>query len=89
MEFEWDEAKRMPNLAKHGLDFLKATVLFEGRFLCGEARSAGSERRWLATGSVDDDFVTVIFTYRGEKIRIISMRSARDEERRRYQELHG
>ncbi len=31
MEFEWDEAKRQGSLAKHGVDFLDATALFNGR----------------------------------------------------------
>jgi uncharacterized DUF497 family protein len=31
MEFEWDERKRAANLAKHGLDLLRGSVLFDGR----------------------------------------------------------
>ncbi|MCJ2008049.1 BrnT family toxin [Methylobacterium sp. J-092] len=29
--FEWDEAKRLGNLAKHRLDFVRADLLFDGR----------------------------------------------------------
>jgi len=31
MDFEWDEAKRLANLEKHGVDFLRAQMLFDGR----------------------------------------------------------
>jgi uncharacterized DUF497 family protein len=31
VEFEWDERKRAANLAKHGLDLLRGSVLFDGR----------------------------------------------------------
>ena len=31
MEFEWDEDKRLSNLEKHGVDFFRARLLFDGR----------------------------------------------------------
>jgi uncharacterized DUF497 family protein len=31
MRFEWDGNKREANLAKHGLDLIRATMLFDGR----------------------------------------------------------
>ena len=31
MEFEWDDEKRLNNLAKHGFDFQRAAELFDGR----------------------------------------------------------
>jgi uncharacterized DUF497 family protein len=33
MEFEWDEAKRITNIEKHGIDFLDASLLFESGYL--------------------------------------------------------
>ena len=43
----------------------------------------------MAVGMLDDVYVTVIFTRRGNTIRLISMRSARREERGRHQTLFG
>ncbi|MHC5611477.1 MAG: BrnT family toxin [Nostoc sp.] len=30
MEFEWDEAKRLTNLRKHGIDFIDILAVFDG-----------------------------------------------------------
>lgn len=89
MEFEWDEAKRAANIEKHGIDFLDAAIVFAGPYLTGTARTMEGETRWLAVGMLDDVPVTVIFTRRRGVIRLISMRSARREERRRYQAIFG
>ncbi len=89
MQFEFDEAKRLSNIAKHDLDFLDADILFAGPMLIGPARAVGGEDRWMAVGMIEDVHVTVIFTRRGTVIRLISMRRARDDERKRHQALHG
>jgi uncharacterized DUF497 family protein len=85
--FEWDDAKRRINLAKHGIDFLDATAVFDAPYVVKEARSAGDEQRWRATGWLIDRFVTVVFTERNGLYRLISARSARHEERKHYQEI--
>jgi len=89
MEFEWDEEKRLTNIEKHSLDFLDADIVFGNSHLVGLARVADGEQRWLAIGTIEDVFVTTIFTRRGDIIRIISMRSARHGERKRHQEIFG
>lgn len=89
MEFEWHEAKRLRNLEKHGLDFLDASLVFEEGHLIELAKSAGSEQRELAIGRIDGHYVALIFTRRGDVIRIISLRKARHGERRGYQALFG
>jgi uncharacterized DUF497 family protein len=89
VEFEWDENKRLSNVQKHGLDFIDAIDLFDRRHAEGLARQVGGEMRWFVTGIVDGVFTTVIYTRRNEKIRIISMRGARKNERARYQALYG
>lgn len=87
--FEWDEAKRLLNREKHGLDFLDAVTLFDNPHYVTQARPAGAELRWLAVGPVDGTMLTVVFTRREATIRIISLRKARRNERRRHQALHG
>lgn len=89
MEFEFDEAKRLATIEKHGLDFLDADILFGNPHLIGPARIVAGEQRWLVVGTLDDVFVTAIFTWRGSVIRLISMRKARDDERKRYHTLLG
>jgi uncharacterized DUF497 family protein len=89
VEFEWDEAKRLNNIEKHGIDFLRADLLFESAYLLAPAKTVHGEQRWLAIGVLDDVHVTVVFTKRSTAIRLISMRRARDEERREYQTVFG
>lgn len=46
MEFEWDEAKREANVAKHGIDFLFAQALFDGRLVITAQSPRGGEVRY-------------------------------------------
>jgi uncharacterized protein len=87
-EFEWDEAKRFTNLWKHKLDFQRAQHLFDGRPILIALIDHPDEVRLLATGILDDELVTAVWTVRGRSIRLISVRSARDAERRQYRQLH-
>lgn len=73
MEFEWDETKREQNLKKHGVDFLYAALIFEGETLTREDdREDYGETRFASLGLVDGTPYTVIYTERGENIRLIS-----------------
>jgi uncharacterized DUF497 family protein len=85
--FEWDELKRLANLEKHGFDFMDADRRFEGPHYVAETRTVGTETRWLATGMIGKQPATAVFTRRGANIRLISLRSARDGEKARYQAL--
>lgn len=87
MYFEWNQEKRLSNIEKHGIDFLDADIFFGSPHLVGPARAVEGELRWLAVGMIDDVYVTTIFTRRGDTVRIISMRSARDGERKRHQKV--
>ena len=88
MRFEWDERKRWSNLGKHGLDFFDVSAVFEAPHLIVPSPYAGEEERFLAIGVLEGRLVTVIYTARGEAMRIISFRRARHEERQKYQELY-
>ncbi len=89
MDLEWDEKKRLSNLAKHRLDFADVLTLLSGPNATESASIVGGEERLASTGMLDDVFVTAIYTWRGSKVRVISFRRARDGERRRYQKLYG
>jgi len=84
MDFEWDNAKRLANIAKHGLDFVDAEIVFSGPIIVAPARCVDGESRNLAVGTFYDIHVTMIYTLRGSTVRIISMRRARHEERKSY-----
>ena len=56
MEFEWDEHKRQTNLAKHGVDFLDAALIFEGIVLTKiDDRQDYGEVREVSLGMVDGE----------------------------------
>jgi len=82
--FEWDEHRRQSNLTKHGLDFITAATIFDGRPILTVHSTNPEEERFLTVGSVDSRFITVVWTWRGAVIRLISARRARDQEVRQY-----
>lgn len=83
MEFEWDEAKRQAVLEKHGIDFWRATAIWDMDHVILEAQFQG-ERREKAVGFLDGWWVVVVFTRRGERLRLVTARRAREDEKRAY-----
>ena len=83
--FEWDEAKRDSNLAKHGVDFRWATQIFRGRIVerVDQRRSYG-ETRIRCVGEINARPYVVIYTWRGANRRIISARKANGGETGAY-----
>src|SRR5438874_9358627 len=85
MGFEWDEAKRLSNFAKHGIDFVDAARIFEDRFIETEDRRRNyGERRYRATGDIEGQILQVVYAWRGDHRRIISAWRARRNDRRAY-----
>ncbi len=84
--FEWDEAKDAANDAKHGIRFVDAATVFsDPRYLKEDSsRPEHGEERRKAIGTVSGRVIAVIFTYRHERLRIISARRARPDERAHY-----
>ena len=89
MEFEWDEAKRLRTIARRGIDFLDAALLFDGRELLTVPSPRAGEERWLSVGALEGRLVAVVWTWRGDRLRIVTARRARDEEKRRYRAAFG
>lgn len=84
MEFEYDPEKSTLNYEKHGIDFVRAQLLWrDERRIVVPARST-TEPRQAIIASLDGSLWTAIFTMRGTAIRIISVRRSRDEEREGY-----
>ena len=79
-KFEFDDRKSLLNLEKHGIDFVDAQQLWNDPYLIEiEARST-DESRSLVIGAIDGKVWSAVITYRGEIIRIISVRRARKAE---------
>lgn len=80
MDFEYDLNKSRSNNQKHCIDFEQARELWnDPDFLEIPAKTEG-ETRYLIIGKLTGKHWSAIITYRGEKIRIISVRRSRDEE---------
>ena len=85
MEFEWDEAKRLSNLDKHGIDFLDVEEVFDGDIVTVEDDRYGySEQRFVTFGVLQGRIVSVTYTDRGDVVRLISIRRATKYEQRTY-----
>ena len=85
--FVWDEAKRKSNLSKHGLDFNDAYLVYDNPDKCTYDSSRAGERRWMdiAVAMIQGRLQTLIYTKRGENVRVISFRPASREEREQYE----
>jgi len=91
MEFEWDDDKREANLAKHGVDFLDARTIWTRPVLDpADLRLVDGELRPTALGMIEGEIiVAVVYTLRGDVMRIISARRARRNERKIYHDRFG
>ena len=73
MKFEWDEGKNLVHMAKHGISFEEAMRAFldpKRKIRLNEKNSA-DEMRYYCLGMVGERVMTVRFTIRGSKVRII------------------
>ncbi len=88
MKFEWDVEKEKINIRKHGIDFTTAALVFEdkNRLEFFDSNHSDDEDRFLTIGAVNNKLLilTVIYTDRGRKTRLISARAATAKERRMY-----
>ena len=83
--FEYDELKSQVNLQKHDISFHEAKTLWnDPERVILEARFS-SEPRWLLIARINDLIWTAIFTKRQARIRIISVRRARHQEKVLYE----
>jgi uncharacterized DUF497 family protein len=82
--YEWDECKRQSNVEKHSIDFLQASQLFDGRPINTVPSLHTTEERYLSVGELERRTVAVVWTPRGDVIRLISARRARASERQAF-----
>ena len=81
MDIEFDPAKDASNMEKHGIslsravDLDNAVVVVDDRF---------TEQRFRIYGQIDGIWHCAAVTIRGQMVRVISLRRARDKEVRRH-----
>lgn len=86
MEITYDAEKRAVTLEKRGLDFEDAVQVFAGTTIdIEDDRRDYGEARWLTFGQLSGRLVALVWTPRGERRHIISMRKANDREKKRYE----
>lgn len=78
--FEFDIAKSNSNNVKHGTDFVSAQALWDDPCLLEIPARTVDEPRYLVIGIIEDKHWSAVITYRGDNIRIISVRRAREKE---------
>ena len=85
--YEWDDAKNARNIAKHGVSFEMARLIFDGPVLTVvDDRGDYGELREISIGIAQGAaFLTVVHTDRSGRVRIISARPASRPERTRYE----
>jgi len=89
LAFEWDQRKAALNLAKHKVSFDEAVTAFGDPLgqIVDDPRHVADEERFVLLGRSDRRRLLVLmFTERGEAIRLISARGATPRERRRHEE---
>jgi uncharacterized DUF497 family protein len=89
MLFEWDETKRRSNQDRHRLDLIDGRLLFDGRAVMTYPSPRGDELRFVTVGLIGSTFCAVVWTQRDHATRLISLRRARDAEKRDYRARFG
>ncbi len=86
MIFDYDPDKDANNLAKHQLSLAFGERVFaaDDHVILPSIRREDAEERYKAIGMVDGKLYTAVHVWRGEMIRIISVRRSNASERRDY-----
>ena len=85
MNYQWNDNKAKTNLKKHSIDFADAVTIF-GDDLAVTVEDNNPHENWFITIGMDalGRILVVIYTWRGESIRLISARKATKNERQMY-----
>jgi len=86
MKYVWDSKKSLKNKGKHGIDFESAKAMWKDINRVEIQAPYPLEKRCMLISKVAKNLWTAIFTYRGDTIRIISVRRSRDKEKKLYGE---
>ncbi|MDP9733892.1 UNVERIFIED_ORG: uncharacterized DUF497 family protein [Rhizobium sp. SORGH_AS260] len=86
MEFEFDPAKSAGNNDKHGIDFVDAQALWHDKFGLTVTALGVGEERFALIALLGSKLWLAVHTLRDGRIRIISVRRARELERHHYED---
>jgi uncharacterized DUF497 family protein len=85
MRCQWDKQKAAGNFRKHGVYIADAVSVFMDELAVTIEDDCPKERRWVTLGrDLFGRILVVVFSWRGDEIRIISARKAAPSERRQY-----
>jgi len=84
MEFEFDASKSSSNKTKHDIDFLAARSLWDDTSRLEFQVPGIDEDRFQVVGLIGEKIRSAFITYRDNKVSIISVRRARDNEEEKY-----
>ena len=86
MEFEWDDLKAAENVRKHAVSFAQAALAFGDPFAVEwiDLGEAYAEERIILLAMSGPQVLTVVYTERAERIRIIAARRATKNEQDLY-----
>ena len=86
---EWDPEKAHTNLKKHRVHFADAVIALGDELAMTIRDASDEEERWIKLG-IDGlgRVLVVVYTWRGDRIRLISARTATRRERRQYEQGH-
>ncbi|HMG48830.1 MAG TPA: BrnT family toxin [Allosphingosinicella sp.] len=85
MKIEFDPKKEARNRARHKMGFAGAEAMFDGFHIDDEDdREDYRETRFVTLGRIGRQVVVCVWTPRGDKARIISLRKADKDEREIY-----
>jgi len=82
--FEFDSSKSDSNKLKHGIDFIEAQRLWEDFNRIIIPAKTIDEKRYIVIAKINKAYWSAIYTIRNEKIRIISVRKSRENEKDIY-----
>jgi len=85
MEFEFDEHKSRANKAKHGINFAEAQAIWSDADMLEIPARTQDEPRTIVIGMIGETHWSAICTTRGDRVRIISVRRSRREEKELYE----
>ncbi|NJL54591.1 BrnT family toxin [bacterium] len=85
MEFEFDENKSRSKKLKHGMDFVEAQVLWQDDNRIEVPARTSDDPRLVIVGKIGARVWAAVVTYREGKVRIISVRRARQREVELYE----
>lgn len=86
--FEWDKGNSDKNFKKHGVTNKEAEEVFENEplIISKDEKHSHNEERFLALGKTDKERkLTLSFTVRNDRVRLISVRDMSKKERNMYE----